>query len=203
MRLVLVSENANKARELGDALPGWTVERWQGPPLPPETGETFRDNARGKALHGRAEGDPDAWMAGEDSGLEVGALGGAPGIFSARYAGEDATDEANVEKLLAALQGVEERRARYVCELVALAPDGAEIAVNGTLDGSIAERAEGRRGLRLRPGFRPGRRDADGRGARKRVEVEPQPPRPGGAGAGGRIRRRRAGSLDFSCAVLT
>ena len=155
MRLVLVSENPNKARELGDALPGWTVERWQGTPLPPETGETFRDNARGKALHGRAEGDPDAWMAGEDSGLEVGALGGAPGIFSARYAGADATDEANVEKLLTALRGVEERRARYVCELVALAPDGAEIAVNGTLAGSIAEERKGGEGFGYDPVFVP------------------------------------------------
>lgn len=155
MRLVLVSENANKARELGDALPGWTVERWQGPPLPPETGETFRDNARGKALHGRAEGDPEAWMAGEDSGLEVAALGGAPGIFSARYAGEDATDDQNVEKLLAALQGVEERRARYVCELVALGPDGAEIAVNGTLEGSIADAARAGEGFGYDPIFVP------------------------------------------------
>lgn len=155
MRLVLVSENANKARELGDALPGWTVERWQGPPLPPETGETFRDNARGKALHGRAEGDPEAWMAGEDSGLEVAALGGAPGIFSARYAGEDATDDQNVEKLLAALQGVEERRARYVCELVALGPDGAEIAVNGTLEGSIADAARAGEGFGYDPVFVP------------------------------------------------
>ncbi len=155
MRLVLVSENANKARELGDALPGWTVERWQGPPLPPETGETFRDNARGKALHGRAEGDPEAWMAGEDSGLEVAALGGAPGIFSARYSGEDATDERNVEKLLAALQGVEERRARYVCELVALGPEGEEIAVNGTLEGSIAGEARAGEGFGYDPVFVP------------------------------------------------
>jgi XTP/dITP diphosphohydrolase len=155
VRLVLVSENANKARELGDALPGWTVERWQGPPLPPETGETFRDNARGKALHGRAEGDAEAWMAGEDSGLEVAALGGAPGIFSARYAGEDATDERNVETLLAALQGVEERRARYVCELVALGPEGAEIAVYGTLEGSIADAPRAGEGFGYDPIFVP------------------------------------------------
>ncbi len=155
MRLVLVSENANKARELGDALPGWEVERWQGPPLPPETGETFRENARAKALHGRAEGDPGAWTAGEDSGLEVAALGGAPGIFSARYAGEDATDAANVDKLLAALHGVADRRARYVCELVALSPDGDEIAVNGTLTGSIAHEPRGEEGFGYDPVFVP------------------------------------------------
>jgi XTP/dITP diphosphohydrolase len=155
VRLVLVSENANKARELGEALPGWTVERWRGPPLPPETGETFRDNARRKAFHGRSEGDPEAWMAGEDSGLEVAALHGAPGIFSARYAGDDATDEANVEKLLAALEGVEDRRARYVCELVALGPDGEEIAVNGTLAGSIAHEPRGGEGFGYDPVFVP------------------------------------------------
>ncbi len=140
---------------LGDALPGWTVERWQGPPLPPETADTFRENARGKALHGRAEGDPDAWMTGEDSGLEVAALHGAPGIFSARYAGEDATDEANVDKLLAALHGVEDRRARYVCELVALGPAGEEIAVNGTLEGSIAPEPRGEEGFGYDPVFVP------------------------------------------------
>ncbi len=94
-------------------------------------------------------------MAGEDSGLEVAALGGAPGIFSARYAGEDASDEQNVEKLLAALRGVEERRARYVCELVALAPDGTEIAVSGTLAGAIAEERKGDEGFGYDPVFVP------------------------------------------------
>jgi XTP/dITP diphosphohydrolase len=155
VRLVLVSENANKARELGDALPGWDVERWYGPPLPPETGKTFRENARAKALHGRAEGDLDAWAAGEDSGLEVASLGGAPGIFSSRYAGEDATDEANLDKLLAALHGVDDRRARYVCELVALGPDGREISVNGTLTGAIARAPAGSEGFGYDPVFVP------------------------------------------------
>jgi len=131
------------------------VERWQGPPLPPETAETFRDNARGKALHGRVAGDPEAWMAGEDSGLEVAALGGAPGIFSARYAGDGATDEDNLRKLLAELDGVEDRRARYVCELVALGPGGEEIVVNGTLAGFIAHEPRGAEGFGYDPVFVP------------------------------------------------
>lgn len=155
MRLVLVSENAHKARELGDALPGWEVEPWDGPPLPPETGDSFAANARGKAAFGRKHGDRDAWTAGEDSGLEVAALGEAPGIFSARYAGEGASDEANVAKLLAALEGAEDRRARYVCELVALAPDGRETAARGTLEGAIAVEPRGAEGFGYDPVFVP------------------------------------------------
>jgi XTP/dITP diphosphohydrolase len=155
MRLVLVSENAHKARELGAALPGWEVERWIGPSLPPETGDSFASNARAKAAFGREQGDPDAWVAGEDSGLEVAALDGAPGIFSARYAGESASDEANVARLLAALSGVADRRAGYVCELVALAPDGRETAARGTLEGAIAAEPRGEGGFGYDPVFVP------------------------------------------------
>jgi XTP/dITP diphosphohydrolase len=155
MRLVLVSENAHKARELADALPGWTVERWNGPPLPPETGDSFLANARGKAAFGREHGDAEAWVVGEDSGLEVAALEGAPGIFSARYAGEGASDESNLARLLAELGGAEDRRARYVCELVALAPDGREVAARGTLEGTIAADPRGGGGFGYDPVFVP------------------------------------------------
>jgi XTP/dITP diphosphohydrolase len=155
MRLVLVSENAHKARELAAALPGWAVERWDGPPLPPETGDSFAANARGKAAFGREHGDPGAWVAGEDSGLEVAALDGAPGIFSARYAGDGASDDANVERLLADLGDAADRRARYVCELVALAPGGREIAARGTLHGTIAAERRGDGGFGYDPVFVP------------------------------------------------
>jgi XTP/dITP diphosphohydrolase len=155
MRLVLVSENAHKAGELADALPGWTVERWNGPPLPPETGDSFLVNARGKAVFGREHGDAEAWVVGEDSGLEVAALEGAPGIFSARYAGEGASDESNLARLLAELGGAEDRRARYVCELVALAPDGREVAARGTLEGTIAAVPRGAGGFGYDPVFVP------------------------------------------------
>jgi XTP/dITP diphosphohydrolase len=154
MRLVLVSENAHKARELGDALPGWKVEPWKGPKLPPETGDSFVANARAKAAFGR-EHHPRAWVAGEDSGLVVAALGGAPGIFSARFAGEGASDEANVAKLLDELADAANRRARYVSELVVLAPDGTETAVKGTLDGSIAGEPVGDAGFGYDPVFVP------------------------------------------------
>jgi XTP/dITP diphosphohydrolase len=155
VRLVLVSENPNKARELAAALPGWEVEPWRGAPLPPETGSTFAENARAKAAFGRAAGDPSAWTAGEDSGLEVAGLGGAPGIRSARYAGEGAGDEENVGRLLAALAGSEARDARYVCELVVLAPDGRETAVRGTLEGAIATEPRGDGGFGYDPVFVP------------------------------------------------
>jgi len=157
VRLVLVSENPHKVRELAAALPGWEVAAWTGPPLPPETGATFRENARGKAAFGREHADAEAWVAGEDSGLEVAGLGGRPGIFSARYAGEDATDVENTAKLLEELDGLEpySRAARYVCALVALAPDGREIAVEGTLEGAIGEEERGTGGFGYDPVFVP------------------------------------------------
>jgi XTP/dITP diphosphohydrolase len=155
MRLVLVSENANKARELGDALPGWDVVAWDAPPLPPETGATWEENARAKAEFGRAHGPADAWVVGEDSGLEVDALAGAPGIYSARYAGEGATDEANTTKLLAALEGVEDRSGRYRATIVALAPGRREIVVTGTLEGAIADAPRGTGGFGYDPVFVP------------------------------------------------
>ena len=91
-------------------------------------------------------------MLGEDSGLEVEALGGAPGIRSARYAPEGA--EA-VAKLVGELDGVEERGARYVCELVLIAPDGREVRGTGTLEGRIAEEPRGSEGFGYDPVFVP------------------------------------------------
>jgi XTP/dITP diphosphohydrolase len=155
VRLVLVSENPHKARELAAALPGWDVEPWTGPKLPPETGASFLENARAKARFGRASADPAAWVAGEDSGLEVDALGGAPGIYSARYAGEGATDAANVAKLLAELDGETRRAGRYVATIVAIAPGGEEVVAEGVLEGSVAEAPRGSGGFGYDPVFVP------------------------------------------------
>jgi XTP/dITP diphosphohydrolase len=149
VRLVLASRNENKLRELRAALPAWEVELLDAPGEPVEDGATFLENARIKARHGRAHGDPDDWVAGEDSGIEVEALDGRPGIESARWA-EDV-----VTRLLAELDGVEERRARYVCELVALAPDGSEHVAQGTLEGSIALEPRGSEGFGYDPIFVP------------------------------------------------
>ncbi len=106
-----------------------------------------------KALYGR-EVAPEGWTLGEDSGLEVEALGGAPGIRSARYAPEGG--EANA-KLLEALREVEgeARRARYVCELVLLGPEGQELRGTGIFEGRIAEEPRGREGFGYDPVFIP------------------------------------------------
>lgn len=91
-------------------------------------------------------------MLGEDSGLEVAALGGAPGIRSARYGAEGG--EA-IERLLGELRGVEDRRARYVCELVLLGPGGEELRGTGTLEGRIASEPLGTEGFGYDPVFVP------------------------------------------------
>ena len=150
MRAVLCSRNENKLRELEQALPGWTIELLDAEDYPPETGDTFYENARGKALYGREAGPAEAWMLGEDSGLEVDALGGRPGVETARWA-----QGRHVERILEGLDGEEERRARYVCELVALAPDGRELRGTGTLEGRIAEEARGTGGFGFDPVFVP------------------------------------------------
>src|SRR5207253_5204641 len=110
------------------ALPGWELELLEADEFPAEEGETYYDNAAAKARFGRTIGPDDAWMLGEDSGIEVAGLGGRPGIESARFGGDDP-----VGALLAALEGVDDRRARYVCELVALAPPGEELRGTGIL----------------------------------------------------------------------
>ena len=148
---VLASRNANKARELETLLPGWTIEPLERDDYPPETGATYCDNALIKAAFGREHFD--GWLLAEDSGLEVEALGGRPGVLSARYAPEGPL--AN-DKLLAELEGVEERAARYVCELLLLAPEGRELRGTGTLEGRIASEARGRGGFGYDPIFVPG-----------------------------------------------
>ena len=156
MRLVLASRNAHKARELAAVLPGWEVEPL-GLELPPETGDSFLENARAKARFARSRADGGSWVAGEDSGLEVDGLGGRPGIRSARFAGEEATDEENVRRLLAELEDVAgaARRARYVCELVCVGPEGEEVAARGTLEGAIAIAPRGGGGFGYDPVFVP------------------------------------------------
>jgi len=136
-------------RELREALPGWQIELLEATGYPPEDGDTYYANARAKADFGRAH-EPDAWVIGEDSGLEVAGLGGRPGIHSARFGGDDP-----VGRLRAELEGVEDRRARYVCELVALSPDGMERRGTGTLEGRIVGEPRGSEGFGYDPIFVP------------------------------------------------
>ena len=146
---VLASRNAHKARELELLLPGWMIEPLEADDYPPETGSTYYENARAKALHGARTG---RWSIGEDSGIEVAALDGRPGIHSARYAPEGLPA---IRKLLGELDGSEDRRARYVSELVAVSPEGEEFRGTGILTGRIAIDARGSEGFGYDPVFVP------------------------------------------------
>jgi XTP/dITP diphosphohydrolase len=148
LRALLASQNAHKLEELRAALSSWEVELLGAASFPPEHGATYYDNALAKAHYGhRLAGD--AWVLGEDSGIEVAALGGRPGIESARWAVD------GVAALLRELAGVEDRRARYVCELVAVGPAGQEVRGTGLLEGMIADEPRGSEGFGYDPIFVP------------------------------------------------
>jgi len=155
-RIVLASGNAHKAVELARVLPGWDVQAYAGE-LPEETGDTFAANALLKARHVFAATGGRDWVLADDSGIEAAALGGIPGVRSARYAGEDATDEENLAKLLEALRDVEpERRtARYRCVAALAWPDGREVWAEGTCEGVIVLERRGDGGFGYDPSFVP------------------------------------------------
>jgi len=148
----LASGNENKLRELRHALTGWEIELLDANDYPPETGESYYENARAKAVFGRDIASPERWVLGEDSGVEIEGLEGGPGVQSARWA---ARREA--ERALEELAGVEGdgRHARYVCELVAISPEGVEHRGTGILEGRIAEEARGSGGFGFDPVFIP------------------------------------------------
>jgi XTP/dITP diphosphohydrolase len=152
LRARLASHNEHKARELQRLIPGWEIELLGAAEFPPEVGATYYDNARSKAVFGREAAEPDVWVLGEDSGIEVEGLDGGPGIASARSGGADP-----VGWLLEQLVGVEGegRRARYVCELVGLSPAGAEVRGTGTLSGRICAEPRGSEGFGYDPIFVP------------------------------------------------
>jgi XTP/dITP diphosphohydrolase len=157
VRATFASKNEHKARELAALMPGWTIEPIDVDELPEETGETFYENARAKAAFGREVDGGETWTIGEDSGVEVDGLDGKPGIRSARFAGLEATDEENVAKLLAELEGVAGpgRTARYVSELVCFSPAGEEFRGRGTLEGRIGSERRGSEGFGYDPVFVP------------------------------------------------
>jgi len=131
-------------------LPGWELELLEPDrDYPPENGATYYENARAKAVFGREWASEDEWVLGEDSGIEVAALGGRPGIASARWAGD------GVAQLLTELDGVDDRRARYVCELVAHGPVGEERRGTGILEGTVATGRRGDEGFGYDPIFVP------------------------------------------------
>lgn len=123
---------------------------------PPETGQTFVDNARIKARTLKAM-KPGTWVVADDSGIEVEGLGGMPGVHSARYAGEKASDAENVAKLLKMVQirTAGNRKAQMKCVLVAYDPSGAEHVIEGVIHGQIAPNARGKGGFGYDPVFIP------------------------------------------------
>ena len=153
MRAVLATRNEHKLRELAELLRGVRLEPLPAEvELPPETGTTFADNALVKArVAATSTGLP---AIADDSGIEAAALGGAPGVWSARYAGEDATDEENLAKLLREVPD-EDRRVSYVCALAYVEPGGREEVVHGRCDGLLSAEPRGDGGFGYDPAFVP------------------------------------------------
>jgi len=164
LRFVLASANPDKAREIAAIIRGVAgdrielVERPASVPDVEETGETLEENAMLKAVAlAETTGLP---AISDDTGLEVDALGGEPGVRSARYSGERATYDDNVAKLLAELlktgaTGPEERRAQFRTVATAFFPDGRKLLADGVVDGWIAESARGESGFGYDPVFVP------------------------------------------------
>jgi XTP/dITP diphosphohydrolase len=162
-RVVLASSNAGKLREFSELLAGlsFTLSRQSdfGIAPPPETGTTFLENALIKARNAaRITGLP---AIADDSGIEVDALMGAPGVHSARYAGDDASDEANLDKLLVALRAIapsqSQRGARYRCVVVYVshAGDPQPLIGEGSWEGHIIDERRGDGGFGYDPSFVP------------------------------------------------
>ncbi len=152
--LLVATRNDHKLRELREALPGIELEPL--PPeveLPPEEGETFAENALGKARAAHAATGQAA--VADDSGIAAYGLGGQPGVRSARYAGEGASDEENLAKLLDEVGAQENRRVAYVCAIALVDEDGSESLFEGRCEGALAREPRGRGGFGYDPAFVP------------------------------------------------
>jgi len=157
--IVLSSRNRKKSREVAEILAPWEIDVLSVADFAQvgevvEDGQTFADNAAKKAC------EParllSRWTIGEDSGLMVDALGGAPGVYSARYSGEGATDEKNNQKLLAELRGVppEKRTAAYICSVAIADPTGTvRLRAEGSCRGVIIDEPRGENGFGYDPYF--------------------------------------------------
>lgn len=167
MKITLASRNAHKVAELARMAPGIA---WVALPVelgdPPETGDTFLANALEKARYARAH--VGGWCLADDSGIEVDALGGRPGVHSKRYS-VDGTDAANNARLLAELAGRSDRSARYRCVIVLVGDE--EFVVEGACEGTIGLAPRGVGGFGYDPLFlpaaAPGRTMAELSGAEK------------------------------------
>jgi XTP/dITP diphosphohydrolase len=156
MTLVIATSNPGKTAEIRDMLESFPVDiknLADFGPIPPveEDGETFDDNAYKKAsVVSKMLGLP---ALADDSGLVVDALGGAPGVYSARYAGENATDQQRYTKLLAEMKGKTNRRAAFECVLSIAVPSGPALTYEARCEGVIAEKPAGENGFGYDPVF--------------------------------------------------
>ena len=160
-RIAIASRNAHKLREIRRICADWpvewlTVDDHEGPwPDVEETGSTYLENARLTGVAGAAALGVPALA--DDSGIEVDALGGRPGPRSARFAGEDTTDERNLQELIRSLKGVPAsgRTARYRCVALLADPDGREIQAEGICEGTLISKPRGTWGFGYDPIFVP------------------------------------------------
>ncbi|MCL2825912.1 MAG: RdgB/HAM1 family non-canonical purine NTP pyrophosphatase [Eggerthellaceae bacterium] len=173
-KVLIASNNAHKVEEIRSALDfdGWeyyTLAEMGVHSDPEEDADTFEGNARIKAQ--AAQAATGLAVLADDSGIVVDALGGKPGVWSARYAGEHGNDDDNNAKLLAEMEGVcdPERTARFVCTLVFIDEDGAEITAQGTIEGHIARSLRGEGGFGYDPLFLP----LEFGGAKSLAEISP------------------------------
>jgi XTP/dITP diphosphohydrolase len=169
-RLVAATRNEHKLRELAEILTA--VELLPLPAevvVPPETGRTYSDNAliKARAAH-EATGEPTI---ADDSGISVTALGGRPGVHSARFAGPDATDEQNLDLLLSQVARHDDRSAAYVCVIAHIDADGTERLFEGRCDGALIAEPRGSGGFGYDPAFIPA--DTGPGDERTMAELEP------------------------------
>lgn len=156
MKIFLATGNVKKIKEIGKILHDFDVEIFSikdGIEIPEvvEDGDTFEANSAKKALEiARYLNMP---AIADDSGLCVEVLGGAPGVYSARYSGEDATDESNNEKLIKDLQGVGDRRAKFVSVITFAKPTGEVYSFRGEIEGEIIDQPRGKDGFGYDPYF--------------------------------------------------
>jgi XTP/dITP diphosphohydrolase len=152
--MILATRNQHKLRELREALPGIGIDPLpEHVELPPETGDTFAAIALDKARS--AHDATGKTVIADDSGIEAAALGGRPGVRSARYAGEGASDEQNLRKLLDELREEGDKRLAYVCALALVDDDGEESVFEGRCEGRLVDPPRGQGGFGYDPAFLP------------------------------------------------
>ena len=201
MKLILATHNQGKVREMAQYLAELGLEVLSladvGAPQVDEVGTTLWENAKLKAV--TAASQTGSWALGEDTGLEVDALRGAPGVYSARYAGSHATDQENNAKLLKELQGVpqDQRTARFKTVMVLASPAGRVWTTEGVLEGAILTAPRGSGGFGYDPLFwvavgkpHPG---GDGHGREKRHQPQGKSPAGDDRAVAEPARRRRTG----------